>query len=91
MPFTSPASGYKSPVEALQGGNLAEVMDTLKKGFLGMSPDGQIDIMGVLNPMNMDAAKYTKLLLAAGIIAKIRKSVFKVSLKKIPMLGKYVS
>jgi len=94
IPFTPPTQGFSSIFESAQNGDFIGVADALKSGFLGM--DGgrgtpNFDLFRALNPFDFGSARYVKMLIAAGIISKVRKSVVKVPFKKIPFIGKYIS
>lgn len=91
IPFTSAADGYASPVEAVQAGDLKGLGDNLKRGFLGIDHTGRFNLAGLLNPFDMNEGRYVKMLIAAGIISKIRKSVIRIPFDKVPLVGKYIS
>jgi len=94
IPFTSPHPGYKNPVQALQDGQPEQAIDALKMGFLGMDSEGNIDIFGAINPFNTEKARYSKMLMGAGIIYKVRRKItgkgVQTLMRKIPLVGRWV-
>ena len=95
IPFTPAQSGWATPLSDLQAGKLDSVMSHMKSGFLGMDPNGNIDIMGALNPFNMERARYTKTIIYATLLGMVRRKItgrYTAPLfKKIPLIGRIVS
>ena len=103
IPFTPAQSGCMTPMEALQQGNMVELMAQLKSGFLGIdifgsSRGGTVggpNIMGLLNPFDMEVGRFSKTLLYAGIIGSIRRKITgrytNPLFKKIPLIGRIVN
>jgi hypothetical protein len=94
IPFTPAQSGWES--NWLMSGNLQEITNQLKSGFLGMDiATGSIDIMRALNPFDMERARFTKTIAIATIIGMIRRKItgkYTAPLfKKIPIIGRIVS
>jgi hypothetical protein len=56
-----------------------------------MGENGQIDIMATLNPFNMEAVRYTKMLAVAALISRVRKRFVHIPMKKVPFVGRYIS
>lgn len=91
IPFTPSWDGAKSLLGDAQAGDFEGIARQLKCGFLGFTPDGKIDILGTLNPFDENRARYVKMLIIAGILSKVRKSLVKIPFKKVPLIGKYIS
>jgi hypothetical protein len=94
IPFTAPADGWNSPLNLAQTGDYEGLMHTLKLGFLGMGVNGSVNFMSLLNPFDMNSARYTKTLLYAALIGKARKRFVPQSSKlisKIPLVGRWVN
>lgn len=94
IPFTPAASGWQSPFEYAQQGNVTGIMHSLKKGFIGMEPDGRMDIFKTLNPLDMECGRYSKMLIYASLIGMIRRKIagryMAPMMKKIPIIGRSV-
>ena len=88
IPFT-PLAGT-SILACAQAGNWEGVANLLRLGFIGMMPDGKFDLGDCLS-LTGESARFTKILLIAGLASKIRKRLVKIPMKKIPILGQYVS
>lgn len=91
IPFTPATEGWNTPMAYVQGGDYEGAMNALKQGFLGMQPDGSMDLMRTLNPFDFNTARYTKMLIAAGLVSKVRKRLVHIPLDKIPIVGRYIS
>jgi len=91
IPFTPSWTGAKSLVGDAQARDFEGLARQLKCGFLGFSPEGNLDLMGALNPFEPNRARYIKMLIAAGIMSKIRKKMVKIPFEKIPLIGRYIS
>jgi hypothetical protein len=91
IPFTPVAPGWPSLYERIKEGNIQESMYVLKKGFLNMDPDGSINFPDLINPFDVNAGKFVKMLLYASLISKVRKRFVKLPMKKIPFIGRYIS
>jgi hypothetical protein len=94
IPFTPAQTGWRS--DWLLSGNLQEITNQLKSGFLGMDINtGAIDIMGALNPFEMNKARFSKMLLYASLLGMVRRKItgrYTAPLfKKIPIIGRIVS
>jgi hypothetical protein len=95
IPFTPAARGWATPYDYAMQGNITGIMHNLKNGFLGIDADQSFDLFRTLNPFDMDRARYTKMLIYAGIIGSIRRKItgrYTAPLfKKIPIIGRIVS
>jgi len=101
IPFTPAQTGCMTPMEALQQGNMIELMNQLKSGFLGIdiwnrgAGGAGPNIMGLLNPFDMECGRFTKTLLYAGLIGMVRRKItgrYTSGLfKKIPLIGRIVN
>jgi hypothetical protein len=98
IPFTPAASGISSIFDSAQNGDFVGVADALKVGFLGMKParnTSEFDLMAAINPFNFESARYTKMLIYAGLIGSIRRKISgrytNKLFAKIPLLGRWVS
>ena len=98
IPFTPAASGISSIFDSAQNGDFVGVADALKVGFLGMKParnTSEFDLMAAINPFNFESARYTKMLIYAGLIGSIRKKLSgrytNKLFAKIPLIGRWVS
>jgi len=99
IPFTPAQSGCMTPLEALQAGNMTELVSQMKSGFLGVdifgSSGGGPDVMRMLNPFDMERGRYTKTLIYAGLIGMVRRKItgrYTTPLfKKIPLIGRIVN
>ena len=95
IPFTPAARGWATPYDYAMQGNITGIMHNLKNGFLGIDADQSFDLFRTLNPFDMDRARYTKMLIYAGIIGSIRRKItgrYTAPLfKKIPLIGRFVS
>jgi hypothetical protein len=94
IPFTPAQSGWSS--NWLMSGNIQEITNQLKSGFLGMDiSNGSIDLMRALNPFDMERARFTKTIMYATILGMIRRKItgkYTAPLfKKIPVIGRIVS
>ena len=95
IPFTPAQSGWGTPLAGLQAGNYESVMNQMKSGFLGMDPNGNLDLFAALNPFNMERARYTKTIIYATLLGMVRRKItgrYTAPLfKKIPIIGRFVS
>lgn len=98
IPWTPAQSGCMTPVDALQQGNMVELIAQLKSGFLGFdifNTAAGVDIMGALNPFNMERARWTKTLIYAGLIGMGRRKITgrytNPLMKRIPLIGRFVN
>jgi len=91
IPFTGAAAGWETPFEAAKRGDWKEVFNNVKRGFLGINEVGEFDLLGLLNPFDMDEGRYVKMLIAAGVVHKIRTKLVTIPFDKIPLIGKYIS
>jgi len=101
IPFTPAQTGCMTPMEALQQGNMIELMNQLKSGFLGIdiwnrgAGGAGPNIMGLLNPFDMECGRFTKTLLYAGLIGMVRRKITgrytNGLFKKIPLIGRIVN
>jgi len=90
----TPAESYgmNSIVTNVQQADWEGVRNNLVSGFLGMDwSTGNIDLVRLLNPFDMERGRYVKMLIAAGVIGKIRKRLVKIPFDKIPFVGRYIS
>lgn len=88
--LTPVADGWASPIDYVKTGNTTEIGKMLGLSFLGMNSDGKIDVAGILNP-SAPQARFWKLMLLAGIMHKVRTKVVKIPMKRIPLIGRYIS
>jgi hypothetical protein len=95
IPFTPAQTGQLSPWDYLQKGDINGVVVQLKSGFLGMDYQGNIDIAAAINPMNMEKARYVKMLIFGTLLGVVRRKITgkytTPLMKKIPILGRMVS
>ena len=77
---------------------MVELISQLKSGFLGydiFNTAAGVDIMGALNPFNMERARWTKTLIYAGLIGMVRRKITgrytNPLMKKIPLIGRFVN
>lgn len=99
IPFTPAQSGCMTPFEAVQRGNMVELMAHLKSGFLGIDIFGRygggVNLMGLINPFDMEVGRYTKTLIYAGLVGMVRRKLtgkYTAPLfKKIPLIGRFVN
>lgn len=98
IPFTDAAPGVSSPFNRAQAGDFVGVMDALKVGFLGMNPArnaSEFNLMAALNPFDFEHARYSKMLLYAGLMGSIRRKFTgrytNKLFSKIPLVGRWVS
>lgn len=90
IPFTPAAEGWNSVAGLIQAGQYDQIGVTLTKGFLGMDAQG-LHIGELINPFDFNNGRYTKMLIAAGLVSKIRKKFVNIPMGKIPLIGKYIS
>lgn len=93
IPFTTPAEGWGvTPYQAAQQGDIGGIMAELNKGFLGMNQDGSVDVFSAVNPFNFGNARYSKMLLWAGLIGSFRRKLSgkytDPLIRRIPMIGR---
>jgi hypothetical protein len=98
IPFTPAQTACMTPMEALQQGNMIELVNQLKSGFLGydiFNVDKGPDIMRMLNPFDMERGRFTKTLVIAGLIGLVRRKITgrytNPLFKKIPLIGRIVN
>jgi hypothetical protein len=94
IPFTPAADGWNTPLNYASSGDYDGLMSSMKKGFLGMNPDGRVDFLSTINPFDLGNARYTKTLIYSALIGKIRKRFVPQSSKlvsKIPVVGRWVN
>lgn len=98
IPFIPAASGYETIFNCIKKGDMTGVMDALKTGFLGFAPGREtntINIAGLLNPVDFEHGRFTKILLYSAIIGMIRKKIAgkytTPILRKIPFIGRWIS
>lgn len=90
IPFIPGYPGWATPISDLQAGKTTETLSALVHGFTGIDPTrGTFNLMATINPFDFDVARYTKMLIAAALISKVRKRFVK--LDKVPFLGRYIS
>lgn len=93
IPFTPAQSGWQS--NWLLSGNITEISNQLKSGFLGMDiASGNIDFFRAINPLDMERGRFWKMLLFAGIIGTVRSKIvgrYTAQLfNKIPLIGRWI-
>jgi hypothetical protein len=93
IPFTPAETGWAS--NWIMSGNLQEITNQLKSGFLGMDiRTGNIDIMRLANPFDMERGRFTKMLLLATLIGTVRSKLTgkytQPLFNKIPMIGRFL-
>lgn len=98
IPFTPAASGFSSIYDSATRGDVTGIMDNLKVGFLGFDAqrDTQsFDLIKALNPFDFEHARFSKMLLYAGIMGSIRRKFTgrytNKLFSKIPIIGRWVS
>ena len=97
IPFTPAATGFASPFDCIKIGNMGGIADSLKCGFLGFKPlkgTNQLDLTRLINPLDMEVGRYTKMLIYASLIGMLRKRISRSSsvlLQKIPIIGRWIS
>jgi hypothetical protein len=87
-----------TPFEAVQSGNMTELVAQMKSGFLGIdifNAGAGPDIARMLNPFDMERGRYTKTLIIASLIGMARRKITgkytNPLMKKIPLIGRFVS
>jgi hypothetical protein len=98
IPFTPAATGYRGIYDAAINGDMIGVMDELKTGFLGFDPARNtqtFNLMAALNPFDFEHARFSKMLLYAGLLGSVRKKLTgrytSKMFSKIPLIGRWVS
>ena len=91
IPFVPARDGYANIVDSAKIQNWNGVMDNLKSGFLGIDNNNNFDLAGLINPFDFNNGRYMKMLVAAGLVSKVRKRLVKVPFDKIPFIGRYIS
>lgn len=93
IPFTPCSEWGAGIIPNIQAENPRAAAREAVHGFIGVDidyPQG-LDVFRTLNPLDFGVARYTKILIMAGIISKFRKSLVKIPMDKIPFIGKYIS
>lgn len=88
---TPAKTGWNSPLACMQNQDYTGVGNNIMSGFTGITPGVQPDVGKILNPFDMEFARYTKMLIIAGLVSKVRKRLVKVSFGKIPFIGGMIS
>jgi hypothetical protein len=98
IPFTPAADSFGGGIwDSIQAQDLTGLADNIKCGFLGFEParnTNKLDLVGLINPFNMNVGRFTKELIIAGVIGSVRKKISRQSsqlIQRIPLLGRYVS
>lgn len=93
IPFVPPRDGWSSPFDAVQSQDWRGLGGTLAMGFAGVDTLGgePMDVFAMLNPFDMSRARYTKMLIWAGVASKIRKKFVRIPFDRVPLVGKYIS
>jgi len=93
IPFMPPSAGWsESPASLAMRGDLQNTGTHLAKGFLNLEPNGTINLWQTLNPTDFNGARYFKILILAGLMAKIRHRLARnVNFGKLPLVGKIIS
>jgi hypothetical protein len=90
IPFTPSADGWAPLYQDAIAGNWGAVGTQLKQGFLGMEANGSLNIGAALNPFDMNHARYTKTLIYAYLISKVRR-MLGLKLDRVPFIGRWIS
>jgi hypothetical protein len=96
IPFTPAASGFATMFDSAKGGDWEGIADSLKCGFLGFDPQRNatnFNLIGMINPFDMDHGRFTKMLVFAEIAGRIRRRFAPRSsdlIRKIPFIGRWV-
>lgn len=94
VPFTPAEPGWDTPLNYAMNQDFEGLAASLRSGFLGVeggrTPAG-VNIMGLLNPLDMNTGRYLKMLVIGAVASKIRKSFVKIPFKRVPFIGKYIS
>jgi hypothetical protein len=98
IPFTPPQDGWRSIVDELSSAGSPQdkgknIIRYLSQGFMGFDPSNPsaFNAFAAINPFDLSSARYTKMLLYAGLISMVRKRIVHLPMKKIPILGRYIS
>lgn len=94
IPFVPARDGWASIYDDIQSGNLQDIGNLLAMGFAGIDTTGggePLNVMNMLNPFDLNTARYTKMLIWAGIASKVRKKFVKLPMSRVPLIGKYIS
>lgn len=91
-PFIPPAPGWGTPFDSAKEGNMENTVKRIAKGFIGMNEDGSINLWSALNPFDTNDARYSKIILAAGLIGGVRRKLSgkytDPLVRKIPWVGR---
>lgn len=96
---TPATEGWGSPMQHMQDGAMDLVAQDYAKGLANITlpMNGQafqFDIVGLLNPFDLNSARYTKMLFWSAIASKVRKKMIPQlgqMMQKVPYLGRFVS
>ena len=93
IPFTPPKSGWASPWAHIQQGNMEEALKHLSTGF-GFEPDQPLNVVGLINPFDLETARYGKILLWSGVAGMIRHKLSgkytDALFRKLPLVGRFI-
>lgn len=96
---TPATEGWGSPMQHMTDGAMDLVAQDYAKGLANITLpiNGQafhFDIVGLLNPLDVNSARYTKMLFWSAVASKVRKKLVPQlgqMMKKVPYLGRFVS
>lgn len=95
IPITPCKDGMQTPLQYAQRGDWDGLGTSLTLGFLGFGTGRQagvkFDLFKVLNPFDMSRARYSKMLIYAGFLSKVRKKLVHIPFDRVPLIGKYLS
>jgi hypothetical protein len=87
---TPVADGWASLLDYAKNGDFVGLGKALNLTVLGINTDGKLDIAGLLNPV-APQGRFIKTLIVAGLVHKVRTKLVKIPMKKVPILGRYIS
>jgi hypothetical protein len=88
--LTPVADGWASPVGYAKSGDLDGLGKALQMSVLGINTDGKFDIGGLLNPA-APQGRLIKMLILGSMVHKVRTKLVKIPMKKVPLVGRYLS
>lgn len=91
IPFTAAQDGWSTPASCASSKDWEGIARSMKTGFLGMKDGDHFDPIGLINPFDFNCGRYLKMLMVGGIAHKIRTKFVKIPMKKVPLVGRYIS
>ena len=88
--MTPVADGWGSLLDYVKNGDFQGLGRALNLTVLGVNTDGKLDLQGWFNPI-APQGKLIKMLIAAGLIHKVRTKLVRIPMKKVPIVGRYLS